>query len=106
MNEMTCREMEVAPPAKPPRREWWLARALRHGDGSVDWAAVTLATAEVILALVLMLAVSDIAVPFSRGTALRPATPPADVRCLRSGGTWNAGQIDGRRAEWCAWGQR
>lgn len=103
---MMYREMEVAPPAKPPRREWWLAMALRHADGSMDWGAVAIAIAAAILALVILLAVSDAVVPFSRGTALRPATLPADVRCLRSGGTWNAGQIDGLRAEWCAWGQR
>jgi hypothetical protein len=102
---MSYREMQATPPVKPPRREWALARMLRDDDGEVDgfkvWALFAPSAA---LAGLLLFAASCEVVPVSRDDT--PPPPAANVRCIRSHGVWHSGEIDGKRAEWCSWGQR
>lgn len=101
---MMYREMKQTLPAKPPRRECALARALRDDDGDVDWLKAIEALSVALLALLVLTFASSFVVPFSRDDT--PPPPTADVRCIRSRGVWHSGEIDGKHAEWCSWGQR
>lgn len=108
VREKGYREMDTTPVAKPPRREWVVARILRHGEGDragqIDGFSAALALGVALVAWALLFAVSDALVPFSHNDT--PPPRPADERCIRSRGVWNAGEIDGKRAEWCSWGLR
>lgn len=107
MTAHVYREMEQTPPAKPPRREWALARMLRQfakEDDTWFWTLLVFVALPGFIAWAFLAMVAMVAIPFERND--RPPPVPADVRCIRSHGRWNAGEVDGNRVEWCTWGPR
>lgn len=97
---MSYREMKTTPPARPA---WWKV--------CPKWRAVA---GLVIVSFVGAAVVKGVGwfVDATAADILRRDELAAGVRaaraaeCIRGGGTWNVGTVDGKPAEWCARGQR
>lgn len=97
---MSYREMETTPPA---RRWGWV---LRRRAVNALWA-LAVASAALLAAREARKGVREIAADILRREQLAEGARAARAaECIRGGGTWNVGTVDGRPAEWCARGQR